>query len=130
MSAVPITIIGAETDANGSRNVTIVGMANITGLEVGGGPMPGGPSGAHPAHPIYYPDAHPEHPIVIPPEIWPNPPEGTAPHPEHPIVIPPPEGLPDGTPPVEIKTIWTPENGWQLVLVPTGDHVTPSGRRR
>jgi len=41
---------------------TIVGYAWITGLGVGGGPMPGGPS-----------DAHPEHPIVLPPIEQPPP---------------------------------------------------------
>jgi hypothetical protein len=39
---------------------TIVGAAWITGLSVGGGPMPGG-------------DAHPEHPIVLPPVDQPPP---------------------------------------------------------
>ena len=134
MASVPVTIIGQLTGKDGSENVTLIGMASLTGLEVGGGPMPGG-GGMHPEHPIYYPPGtrpHPEHPIAlpIPPGIWPDPPEGTAPHPEHPIVIPPPAGIGDGVPPVEVETIWTPENGWQIVLVPTGDHVAPSGGRR
>lgn len=131
MSSVPITIIGTMTDKETSQNVTIVGMAQITGLEVGGGPMPGGPG-----RPGIWPGGHPEHPIVLPPDhlplppgIWPDPPEGQAPLPEHPIVIPPPPGI--SGPQLEVKTIWTPESGWQIVLVPTGDHVTPSsGRRR
>lgn len=116
MAAVPVTIIGTMTDKDGSQNVTITGMASLTGLDVGGGPiMP--PS-----------DAHPEHPIYLPPGIWPNPPEGQAPLPEHPIVIPPPIPVPPDTPPVQVKVIWTPTNGWAVVLVPTGEHPAPSGR--
>lgn len=103
MAAVPVTINGIQTDENGSRNVTIVGMASITGLSVGGGPVEPPsiwPSPGHPAHPIaptppgIWPSpGHPAHPIVLPPvnpgeppvEIWPSP--G---HPAHPIVLPPP----------------------------------------
>lgn len=141
MASVPVTIVGTLTDKEGSQNVTLVGMAQITGLEVGGGPiMPGSPPGIWgggnvpmptppianvPGAPGYNPPG-----IDIPPGIWPNPPEGIAPHPEHPIVIPPPPGLGDGVPPVEVQVIWTPENGWQVVLAPTGDHVAPSGGRR
>lgn len=150
MAAIPVTIIGVLTDKEGSQNVTLAGMASLTGLEVGGGPgdyypahpiAPGGkppsiwPSPGHPAHPIapggpppsIWPSpGHPAHPIVIPPEIWPDPPEGQAPHPEHPIVIPipPPEGV-EG-PPLEVKVVWTEPTGWVVVLVPTGEHVAPS----
>lgn len=94
MAAVPITIIGIQTDEMGSRNVTITGMASLTGLGVGGGPVipPGKPidPGAHPEHPIYWPPGsqpHPEHPIVIPPvpPEFPNPPTGG-------VKPPPPEG--------------------------------------
>lgn len=147
MPAVPITIVGIQTDEQGSRNVTITGMASLTGLGVGGGPiMPGDkppgiwpspPEGIapHPEHPIapggkpptIWPSpGHPEHPIYLPPGIWPNPPEGQAPHPEHPIVIPPPEGVPPDTPPLQVKVVWTPQSGWQVVLIPTGAHPAPS----
>jgi hypothetical protein len=68
----------------------------------------------------------PEHPIYLPPGIWPNPPEGQAPIPEHPIVIPPPDGVPPDAPKLEVKTAWTPQTGWVVVLVPTGEHPTPS----
>lgn len=82
-------------------------------------PEPGGPSDAHPAHPIYYPDAHPDHTLP-----------GDLPHPAHPIVLPPA----DGGPPPEIPTVpgydqkvgWTEDTGWVVVYVPTGEHVTPS----
>lgn len=81
MAAIPITIVGIETRDDGSSgNVTIVGMASITGLGVGGGPIipPAGPP-PHPEHPIAgwpgsgFPDkpGYPptvEHPIVLPPE--------------------------------------------------------------
>lgn len=70
MAAVPITIIGIVTNSSGqSDQVTLVGLAHITGLGVGGGPII--PPTTTP------PDAHPEHPIVIPP---------------------PPDGVPPGTP--------------------------------
>lgn len=144
MAAVPVTIIGIQTDELGSRNVTITGMASLTGVGVGGGPiMPGQPPsiwpGGKPTHPIVLPPeggppsiwpspGHPEHPIYLPPGIWPNPPEGQAPIPEHPIVIPPPPGVQG--PDLEVKVIWHPEQGWMVVLVPTGPTPTPSGRQR
>jgi hypothetical protein len=71
-------------------------------------PEPPIDEGAHPAHPIYYPDAHPEHPIVLPPTDGGEPEE-------------PPE-----TPGFEAKVGWTEETGWVVVFVPTGDHVVPS----
>ena len=137
MTAVPITIIGTLTGKDGSENVTLVGMASLTGLGVGGGPIepkppvgiwpgpgdPDFPGGGKP--PTIWPSpGHPAHPIYLPPGIWPNPPEGQAPIPEHPIVIPPPEGV-DG-PPLEVKVVWTPQTGWQVVLIPTGTHPSPS----
>lgn len=66
MAAIPITIIGTITGKEGSENVTITGLATITGLEVGGGPII--PPGRPPIRPPVDPDAHPEHPIVLPPE--------------------------------------------------------------
>lgn len=134
MAAVPVTIVGILTTDQGSTNATMVGMASLTGLGVGGGPiMP--PSDAHPEHPIVLPPgrpidpgAHPEHPIVIPPTIWPDPPEGTAPHPEHPIVIPPPPDIPNA-PPLQAKIVWVPpgypNSGWNVIYVPTGEHPAP-----
>jgi hypothetical protein len=84
----------------------------------------------------------PEHPIVIPPDAiapgvpshpiyWPIHPDqglpGTQPHPEHPIVIP---GDDEQNPKFEVKTAWTPHNGWMVVIVPTenaGPVPTPAG---
>jgi hypothetical protein len=63
---------------------------------------------------------------VIPPTIWPNPPEGSAPIPEHPIVIPPPDGSPPNTPPLEVKVAWTASTGWIVVLVPTEGTLVPT----
>jgi hypothetical protein len=76
----------------------------------------------------------PTHPIVLPPPVEPP----TAPvdpvygidedigyvKPEHPIVLPPKPELK-----WELKTAWTPETGWVVVAVPTGEHVTPSKRK-
>lgn len=108
MAAVPVTIVGLATSDDGeTKNVTIVGMASITGLQVGGGPMPGGPGkppgiwgGGNvpmPTPPIANVPGAPGY-NPNPPSVWPNPPEGIAPHPEHPIVIPPSEPPSGGTP--------------------------------
>lgn len=108
MAAIPVTISGVLFDklARTQQNVVLIGAASRTGLGVGGGPI------------------IPDTPVELPPGIWPDPPEGQAPHPEHPIVIPPPPGV-DG-PPIEAVTIWTPDTGWAVIFVPTGEHVTPS----
>ena len=137
MAAVPVTIIGTLTGKDGSENVTIIGMASLTGLSVGGGPITDEPHPEHPIAPggkppsIWPSPGHPAHPIVIPPDVWPTPPNPDGPHPEHPIVIPPPSELP-GAPPLQVKVVWGPQVGWQVVLVPTGPHPSPSaagGRR-
>jgi hypothetical protein len=84
-----------------------------------------------PTPPIYLPPgtipgAKPEHPIYIPPSIWPSP--GV---PTHPIVLPPagsgekPEILENW----DATTIWSPESGWVVAIVPSEEHpghVTPS----
>lgn len=128
---------------------TVIVAATIPGLEVGGGPMPGGGAPVDPGYGIDLGLGYlrPTHPIVLPPP-------GT---PTHPIVLPP-EGpvdpgwgidedigylRPDNTLPVpqpptggvkpnvnwEIKTAWTPVSGWIVVAVPTGPIATPSARR-
>lgn len=106
MAAVEITISGVLYDKvnRTSQNVVLIGEATLTGLGVGGGPMPPGggtgiwgPTDPRPTPPIYLPPgypgsppsgAHPEHPIYWPP--------GTQPHPEHPIALPPPTVWPPG----------------------------------
>jgi hypothetical protein len=105
MAAVEVTITGTLYDkANRTtQQVVLIGEASLSGVGVGGGPIipppsSGGgypPSGAHPSHPIYYPDAKPEHPIVlpVPPDVT-VPPPGSPPmvlpgaHPSHPMVPP------------------------------------------
>src|SRR5580765_8329274 len=103
MAAVEVTISGVLYDklARTTRPCVLIGEASLTGLEVGGGPMPGGPgggSGAHPEHPIFWPPGtqpHPEHPIVLPPPGSNVPPPGSAPvivpgtQPVNPMVPPP-----------------------------------------
>jgi hypothetical protein len=107
MAAVELTITGMLYDklARTAQNVVLIGEATLTGLSVGGGPMPGGPP-PHVEHPIppvvgggpiippgggqppWYP-GHPEHPIppavgggpIYPPNV---PPELTPPQPPSP----------------------------------------------
>ena len=109
MAAVPVTIVGMVTHENGaSENVTLVGVASITGLGVGGGPInpPGiwGPTDPRPGWGL------PEQP----PGIW----GPTDPRPSHPIVIPKPPTDPPPTPeepkppPADGGWGWHPEYGW------------------
>lgn len=140
MASVPVTIVGTLTDKDGSQNVTIVGMAQITGLEVGGGPVQPPqiwPSPGRPAHPIapggeppsIWPGpGDPDFPIQVPPSIWPDPPEGQAPIPGHPLPIPPPAGIQG--PQLQVKVVWDADEGWSVVLVPTGTAPAPSVGRR
>jgi len=71
MAAVPVIINGVMMPkAKGGNDKPVpavfIGYASIAGLEIGGGPMPGGPPGV-PSHPIVIPDP--------PPDIPPDPPE-------------------------------------------------------
>lgn len=120
MAAVEVTITGMLYDklARTTQNVVLIGDATLTGLGVGGGPLPGGPGGGGdgrppgiwgggnvpmPTPPIANvpgaPGYRPPGSGGQPPGIWPNPPEGIAPHPEHPIVLPPEQVPPDMKPP-------------------------------
>jgi hypothetical protein len=123
MAGVNVTIVGTITAGDETKQCTIAGIASLTGLEVGGGPMPPlsiWPSPGVPTHPIA--------PGGPPPTIWPNPPEGSV-LPEHPIVLPPdlpPTMPPPDQRPIEWKTGWTQETGWVVVGVPTGPTPTPS----
>ena len=101
MAAVEVTITGMLYDKinRTTQNVVLVGEASLTGLGIGGGPLPPGPgqppgSGGvpvFPSHPIYHPPG-----ISGPPGPWPTPP----------IVIPVPPDTPNlpppGSPPVHI----------------------------
>jgi hypothetical protein len=125
MAGLPITIVGTiTTDADGTKQCTINGVAGITGLEVGGGPIippappnwgPGGPPG--PQHPIWgppginFPDKPGYPPVVgggpiIPPDVPPD-------------IEPPPDKF-------TWHTAWTPETGWVVVAVPNDPHPVPS----
>lgn len=135
MAAVPVTLVGVMTaDGGSSFNCVFNGVASLSGLGVGGGPMPPGsdahpehpiagpppqiwPSPGHPAHPIVPPGGypHPEHPIVLPPVEPGGPPIDVGAHPEHPIVLPPP---PEPTQPPETVTVLKappPSGGWGAV---------------
>jgi len=142
MAAIPITIIGQISTPNGGiEQATITGIAAITGLEVGGGPVTppltpahpiAGPPewGHHPAHPIAGPPewGHtPAHPIVIPP----TPPEVDPPVPAHPIVLPPvPPEVPVSPPGGAVPEGWgwhwhEPGSEWLLVYNPTSEQAQP-----
>jgi hypothetical protein len=105
-----------------------------------GGRPPGIWGGAPPYVDIGFPGSqpHPSHPIVIPPGAlapgipshpiyWPIAPDqglpGAQPHPEHPIVIP---GDDAENPKFEVKTAWTPQTGWMVVIVPSDDTTVPT----
>ena len=113
MAAVPVTIVGILASDDGtSNNVTLTGMASITGLGVGGGPIqppvgiwppPGGP--VFPAHPIA-PGGPPPIAGWTPPGY----------HPAHPIAPGGPPQPPEGTEP--------PDGGWEWVFIP-GSGWTP-----
>lgn len=104
MAAVPITFHGTmypKDKTVAPYAFTAVGMANITGLSVGGGP-------------IVPPDEIDEIPKPEPPlEIWGGP--FDPPHPEHPIVLPP--DLPPITPPSPVPP---PHEGWNWSTVKSG----------
>lgn len=106
MAAVPVTLVGVMTAEGGSTfNCTFNGIASLSGLSVGGGPIIP-PSDAHPEHPIHYPpgiwgpgDPRPQPPIVLPPYEPGGPPVGIWPspgHPAHPIVLPEPPPVSEG----------------------------------
>jgi hypothetical protein len=75
-----------------------------------GPPGPQPPTGGQPPLGIwggpYFPPV-PTHPIVLPPDLPPT--------------LPPPDSRP-----IDWKTAWTPQTGWVVVGVPSGEHPTPS----
>ena len=93
------------------QNVTLVGLASIAGLEVGGGPV------------------IPEEPSAPPGDlgIWQDPGGYNPDAPGTPL--PPDEPPPEREPLVEWKAAWSEETGWVIVGTPTGAHPAPSKRR-
>src|SRR5262252_1818596 len=86
MAAVPTTLVGILAHEDGSsENVTFTGLASITGLSVGGGPIDPpriwGPTDPRPTPPIHLgPGGEPGGPPVIGGgPILPDPPDGGAP---------------------------------------------------
>jgi hypothetical protein len=115
MGVVPVTFSGMIYPKNKKDPpypAVFVGSAWVTGLGVGGGPMPGGPGG-EPPH--VEPPPHVEHPIELPPD---------TPPPE--IPSPPTEAKP---PPPEGGWGWSPEYGWGYFPGP-GDAQPHRDRRR
>ena len=118
MASVPITIVGTitgkstkEAGASATEQCVIVGLASLSDLTVGGGPIY--PPQQPPDVGIWPSPGRPEHPIVHPPPeggggqppgIWPSP--GV---PTHPIVIPEP---PPTQPPTEGTKPPPPGGGW------------------
>jgi hypothetical protein len=126
MAAVEITISGTLYDKlnRTTQQVVLVGDASLTGLGIGGGPLPGGPGpgpgGPRPSHPIALPgdpwwgqDLRPTHPIALPGDPWwPKPP--TEPPPDAGVVKPPP---------AEGGWGYHPEYGWGYF--PMGQSASP-----
>jgi hypothetical protein len=121
MSSVPVTIHATVYPKDKSVRpypATIVGMASITGLSVGGGP-------------VLPPEEVP--PVEPPLVIWPNPPEGQAPLPSHPIVLPdpiqPPEKPPAQAEPPHEGWNWSQaKSGWYYLYVPGEGQAGPKKR--
>jgi hypothetical protein len=102
-----------------------------------GGPPPGiWPGPGHPEHPIVIPPdglapGIPSHPIYWPPYPSQGPgfptnpiaPGGPPPTPTHPIVIP---GDDEANPKFEVKTAWSPQTGWIVVIVPGESATVPT----
>ena len=117
MAAVEVTISGVLYDklSRSTRPVVLIGEASLTGLEIGGGPMPPGQGGGGGS----------------PPGIWGG---GNVPMPNPPIAnVPgapgyqPPDRPPEPIdPPVEWKAVWHPTEGWVVVGIPQFPHPSPS----
>ena len=119
MGTVPVTIDGVfmpktKSATDVPQPGVFVGQLSITGLGVGGGPIP--------------PPGTPTFPIWGPPGVdFPGTP-GYPPVAGHPLPIPPPPGE-TIDPGWEVKVAWTPTTGWIVVLVPT-DALVPTPSRR
>jgi hypothetical protein len=124
MAGVPITFRGTMYPKDKSGDpypFTALGVAEITGLHVGGGP-------------ILPPDEVP--PVQPPLVIWGGP--FDPPHPEHPIVLPdppvPPEQPPSGSTTDQVHPGWNfndgknpqyPNTGWYYVYIPGEGEASP-----
>lgn len=107
MAAVPIAISGVLFDKKNktSQVVELIGELSIVGLHVGGGPI--------------IPADKPIDPSL---GIWHDPGGYNPANPGEPW----PPDVPPSKPPFEKITGWTPDEGWFIAFVPTGEHVTPS----
>lgn len=136
MAAVEITISGVLYDKYNrtQQNVVLIGEATLTGLQVGGGPMPpgggsppgiwGGGNVPMPTPPIAnVPGAPGYNPPGKPPGIWGGP---IDPYPGHPLPEPPGKPPEPIQPPIEWKVVWHPTEGWMVVGVPNVPHPSPS----
>lgn len=122
MAAVEITISGVLYDKlnRTQQAVVLIGDASLTGLGIGGGPMPpgpgkppgiwGGPIDPYPGHPLPPSGLHPSHPIVLPPDKPTDPPTE------------PPTNPPDPA----WSWCWSPQYGWHPAYV-AGDKPQPPG---
>ena len=139
MAAVPVTLDGMLYDLlnKSSQRVVFIGDASLTGLSVGGGPMPPGPGipvippvgpPGQPIHPIWGPPGFNPPGPGMPPGIWGGPilPE-TPPPIKPPDFTPPPPGIvviPPGNQPVQpivppdYILVYYPGVGWVLVGKP------------
>jgi hypothetical protein len=119
MGTVPVTIKGnlTDVDTGETENVTLSGVAWLTGLEVGGGPV------LPPDQPP--PPGSPTFPIWGPPGIDLPPVPGYPPVAGHPLPEPP--LLPDKPNDPAFVPIWHPDLGW--IMIPTFPLPTPSKRR-
>jgi hypothetical protein len=127
MSQAYVTIVGTMTGADGTaQEVTIQGMADVISFRPGSPPPRPHPGPRPPSGPVDPGYGYPERPVDPGYGI----PETGVPHPSHPIMLPGMPGWPkppEGTePPLKPVIAWTPDTGWVVVYVPTGEHVTPS----
>lgn len=108
MPAVEVTISGVLYDKYNrtQQNVVLIGEAVLSGLHVGGGPMPPG-----------------DKPPGKPPGIWGGP---IDPYPGHPLPDPPGKPPEPVQPPIDWKVVWHPTEGWVVVGVPQFPHPNPS----
>lgn len=127
MAAVNLTFQGMFYDKVSRtyyENATMVGVAFITDLHVGGGPVippsqpPGGGGGGSPGVPTF--------PIWGPPGTVFPPGPGYPPVAGHPLPEPPDKPPEPIQPPIDWKVIWTPTEGWVVVGIPNVPHPSPA----